>query len=767
MGQSVIGALRVNLGLDSAKFESGAKRVNAPLRAMRQQFLAVAGVAAAMGAALAAAALKGASEIDRAAKSARRLDASVGAFRALELAAGEAGVSLAGLANDIQTMNRELATIGTSGNADRALERLNLSAADLAGLDADEKVATIADAIKAMGLDAGQATAVLRDLGVRNREMALLMIQGGDAIRAARADVESYGLALDSVEAGKIEAANDKIARLGLISQYAGQQLALALVPAFGAVAQAMTDSLRAGGLLRAMIDGLVSNLDRLGTYLAVAVTGFGVRYVGALVAARLATFTFSGALTFLRGALIRTGIGALVVGAGELVYQFSRLVTAAGGFGGAFALVGDVAAEVLSRLGIALQASRAAISGVWLGIKADGLDAMAGIVSGGVEFANRYIGVYRGAFGAIKALWSALPAVIGSVAFAAANALVGAVEAMINAVVGRMNNFVGKLNNALSLLPEWATGGAPLKIGVIGEVSLGGVENPFAGAAEAAGAEAAGAFWSGFNTNTIAAADTSGLTAAADAARSAGENAALAGSALTALATAPLQSVGALRDSMSEAAEATNEAAGAAEDLAENLAGAGDGTGGGGGGGGGVKKAAKETKEAVKEMSDAAKSAADSIRSSFTDAFKSVVTRAQTFGEAVAGVLQKLADMALTSVGDFLFSGLSGVLGGALGSIPGHANGTDFAAGGLAWVGEQGRELVNLPRGSQVIPNHKLDQLGGQMAVQVVPSPYFDVQVSRISRQASAPMIAGVAEAGRRSHGAMSEQFFKRGTTL
>lgn len=43
-----------------------------------------------------------------------------------------------------------------------------------------------------------------------------------------------------------------------------------------------------------------------------------------------------------------------------------------------------------------------------------------------------------------------------------------------------------------------------------------------------------------------------------------------------------------------------------------------------------------------------------------------------------------------------------------------GYANGTNFAPGGLAWVGERGPELVNLPRGSRVIPNHELRSGGG-----------------------------------------------------
>ena len=48
-----------------------------------------------------------------------------------------------------------------------------------------------------------------------------------------------------------------------------------------------------------------------------------------------------------------------------------------------------------------------------------------------------------------------------------------------------------------------------------------------------------------------------------------------------------------------------------------------------------------------------------------------------------------------------------------------GHAStqGTAFASGGLALVGEMGLELVNLPRGSQVIPN---PQLGSEVTVNV-----------------------------------------------
>ncbi|RNF35387.1 hypothetical protein [Paracoccus methylarcula] len=368
----LIGRMQALLGLDATRFQKGLSESQKRLRDFGQQFRRVASVAAAMGAAISAAALKGAQDIDQSAKAARRLDASIGAFEALKLAASEAGVPLSSLPNEIQNINREIANIGTSGNAGRALERLGLAASDISDLDADEKLATIADRVKALGLSSGEATAVLRDLGVRNREVALLMIQGGDAIRRARKDVEDYGLALGSVEAGRVEAANDSIARLGLVTRYAGQQLALQLVPAMGRLADAMTASLREGGALRAMIDGLAGNIDRIITYIATAVAGFGTRFVAALVAARIATFSLVGALTALRGALLRSGIGIAIVGVGELIYRFTGLIEKTGGVGSAFETLGRLAALVWQGIVDSAKAIPAGLAGVWNLVRSD-----------------------------------------------------------------------------------------------------------------------------------------------------------------------------------------------------------------------------------------------------------------------------------------------------------------------------------------------------------------------------------------------------------
>lgn len=102
----------------------------------------------------------------------------------------------------------------------------------------------------------------------------------------------------------------------------------------------------------------VTDNMARLVAYIGTAAAAsaayaaFMARgWVAAFVAARVATFSLAAALTTLRTALIRTGIGAVVVLAGEAVYQFTRLTSAVGSIGEAMGLLGDVAVEVWGRI--------------------------------------------------------------------------------------------------------------------------------------------------------------------------------------------------------------------------------------------------------------------------------------------------------------------------------------------------------------------------------------------------------------------------------
>ena len=92
----------------------------------------------------------------------------------------------------------------------------------------------------------------------------------------------------------------------------------------------------------------LADNIDRLAIYAATAAAVFAGAYVYGLIAAATATGGLSAALRILRTALIRTGIGAIVVLLGELVYQMWQGADAVGGVSNYFTILGDTGKAAL-----------------------------------------------------------------------------------------------------------------------------------------------------------------------------------------------------------------------------------------------------------------------------------------------------------------------------------------------------------------------------------------------------------------------------------
>lgn len=85
-----------------------------------------------------------------------------------------------------------------------------------------------------------------------------------------------------------------------------------------------------------------------------------------------------------------------------------------------------------------------------------------------------------------------------------------------------------------------------------------------------------------------------------------------------------------------------------------------------------------------------------------------SMQTMLQSVLSGTKGIKDALRDLATNWLSNkasgFLNAGLS-ALGGMI-KLPGFSNGTNFAPAGLARVNERGGEIMNLPRGTQIIPN-------------------------------------------------------------
>lgn len=144
------------------------------------------------------------------------------------------------------------------------------------------------------------------------------------------------------------------------------------------------------------------------------------------------------------------------------------------------------------------------------------------------------------------------------------------------------------------------------------------------------------------------------------------------------------------------------------------------------------------KAEEDSSKLSEFSKQAARNMQTHFADFLF------DPFDKGVKGMVQGFADALRRMVAEALAADIFGALGGMAGSggflgaiggfFSGFADGTNFAPGGMALVGERGPELVNLPRGSQVVPNNQLGGLGTKVEIidqRGANAPEIDVQQS------------------------------------
>lgn len=318
------------------------------------------------------------------------LEATADLYRKISVAGKELGANQQSIARFTENVGLALAASG--GNAQSAEGALlQLSQAMAGGVVRAEEFNSILEGAypiamaAAAGIDeAGGSVGRLRKMVVEgevsSREFFDAILSQSDALEAAFANT------LPTISQATTVLGNNFTMLVGQIDSTTGASAAVA--NAILAVANGMS-------YLTENMDTVMMVLERgvsVGAAFAAMYAGrvavsMGVTFVQAATSAVRSTVALemalgassrsaalasasvkalSGGLRILRGAIISTGIGALVVGAGELIYQFSRLVDATGGWGNALSLLGDVASGVWDGIKTSAQSIPVALGGIW-----------------------------------------------------------------------------------------------------------------------------------------------------------------------------------------------------------------------------------------------------------------------------------------------------------------------------------------------------------------------------------------------------------------
>lgn len=310
-----LGSLFVQIGAKTDGLDKGGERARRTLKDLGASMRGVINTAGKLGVAAGAAgaaliaglARSGMQAIDANAKLARSLQASVDAIRGLQIAAEGAGLS--DLEGSLNRLNRRLGAVEMGGGpAIEAVKRLGLNLDELRKMDADERVAAIADAVRDFGGSAQEAARHLQNLGFEQREALGFFRAGGDAIRAARREVEEYGLSVSAIDAAKIEAAGDAMQRIGRIAEVIRTSLAVKLAPILQGLADRFNELARANNGWR----------DQIERAIEVGIRGFG-KFLDVIQGLRVA---------FKASELVLVGFRAAVVSVAQIAGEaVSRLI--------------------------------------------------------------------------------------------------------------------------------------------------------------------------------------------------------------------------------------------------------------------------------------------------------------------------------------------------------------------------------------------------------------------------------------------------------
>src|SRR5690625_874666 len=341
---TTIGALRVVIGADTSGLNKGLKEADGGLKGVGRSAADVAKRLAVVGAAFTAAAgaltmlvRSEANLIASQAKLARSINGTITGLRTLKMAAEDNGID--GMEASLNRLNRRLgaAAMGT-GPAIHAVEALGLNLKELSEMDADERMALIADRIRDSGMSAQEAARHLQNLGFQQREAVTFFMQGGDAIRAARQVVERYGLAVDEASAAKLEDITTQWTRIGTAMAGIRTQLTVALLPLLEAAGNFAEGVARGIAKITPHISKIidyfkqaaeaigVATLALAGFYAPAVLAGLGGVTGGVLAFATAVRVQAVGAMRALTAAVIANPIGALIaalVAAGYAAYKF------------------------------------------------------------------------------------------------------------------------------------------------------------------------------------------------------------------------------------------------------------------------------------------------------------------------------------------------------------------------------------------------------------------------------------------------------------
>lgn len=410
MGNAVIGALRVNLGLNTAEFEEGSKRAQAQAgkfgSAIKTAFVAAAAAAAGALSGLAVALGSTLSAVDDIAKRAQISNTTFEDFQRLAFAARSVGIEGDKLADIFKDVNDRIGDFNQTGGGpmkdffENIAPKVGLTADAFKNLSGPQALQLYYDSLKKAGANQQQMTFYLEAMASDATALIPLLEKGGEGFRK----LGEGASVISKVTGEQLRGFNQSMRNVGQAISDVALAAVASLAPALvviGAGLDAFSKALR----------DLIQYLPTIAEYAAVA----------------------GGALAVMFSPVILSAVGSLIIAIGSGLVGAVQMLTAA------------IVANPLGALAVGIAAAVVAIYHFRDEIqKALGTD----VVQIAKDAANFVIGSFVAAFEDIKFVWQSFPNIIGAAVIGAANLVIKVVNDMVNGAKMAVNDLISAVNH-------------------------------------------------------------------------------------------------------------------------------------------------------------------------------------------------------------------------------------------------------------------------------------------------------------------------------
>lgn len=245
---ATIASLNINLGLNSAGFDKGARSAVDSLKSIEKSSFATAAATGAMAvgqafsfvadrAMDAARAVKqmvteSLNGIDALKDTAQTAGVTTDALSALQYAATLNGSSADAVSLSLSVLNAKLGKAAREGGpVAEALAEIGLSARDLVAMSPDQALAEIAGGFDGVMSASQRAHIAQQIFGKSSRDLLNLLDLGKDGLAAATAEAERFGLTISQVDANQVGAAKDALDQAQAVLGAVKNRLAVELAP--------------------------------------------------------------------------------------------------------------------------------------------------------------------------------------------------------------------------------------------------------------------------------------------------------------------------------------------------------------------------------------------------------------------------------------------------------------------------------------------------------------------------------------------------------